>query len=96
MMGLKEEILEIIEKAVEDLKAEGLQPDILLAGEGFLKYAGEVVDVLNLSVYTVKELDYDAVIADSRYIGQIRRASKRVSIEPLIVEDEMWNEIKSI
>ncbi|WP_456365347.1 family 4B encapsulin nanocompartment shell protein [Thermococcus sp.] len=95
-MGLKEEILEIIEKAVEDLKAEGLQPDILLAGEGFLKYAGEVVDVLNLSVYTVKELDYDAVIADSRYIGQIRRASKRVSIEPLIVEDEMWNEIKSI
>ncbi|WP_297487581.1 family 4B encapsulin nanocompartment shell protein [Thermococcus sp.] len=95
-MGLKEEILEIIEKAVEDLKTEGLQPDILLAGEGFLKYAGEVVDVLDLSVYTVKELDYDAVIADSRYLGQIRRASKRVSIEPLIVEDEMWNEIKSI
>jgi len=95
-MGLKEEILEIIEKTVDDLKAEGLQPDILLAGEGFLKYAGEVVDVLELSVYTVKELDYDAVIADSRYLGQIRRASKRVSIEPLIVEDEMWNEIKSI
>jgi hypothetical protein len=95
-VSLKEEILDIVENAIEELKKEGLQPDILLAGEGFVEQAGEALDVLNLSTYIVKELEYDAVVADSRYLGQIRRASKRVSIEPLLVEENMWEELEEL
>lgn len=95
-MEIKEQILEIIENAVQELKDEGLSPDILLAGPQFAEHAAEILDVIGLSVYVVKELEYDAVVADSRYLGQIRRASKRVSIEPLLVEESVWEEIKDL
>ncbi|ASJ01941.1 hypothetical protein A3L09_01020 [Thermococcus profundus] len=95
-MPSEEEILEIIERASQELKDEGLSPDILLAGPGFVEHAGHLVDVLGLSVYVVKELEFDAVIADSRYLGQMRKASKRLSIEPLLVEEKVWEEIEKL
>ena len=95
-MPSKEELLELIERASQELKNEGVNPDILLAGPGFVEMMGEIIDVLNLPVYVIKELEYDAVIADSRYLGQVRKASKRISIEPLLVEEEVWEEIKNL
>ena len=95
-MPSKEEMLELIERASQELKEEGVNPDILLAGPGFVEMMGEIIDVLTLPVYVIKELEYDAVIADSRYLGQVRKASKRISIEPLLVEDEVWEEIKRL
>ncbi|ASJ01573.1 hypothetical protein A3K92_08810 [Thermococcus gorgonarius] len=95
-MELKEQILEIIENAIQELKEEGLSPDILLAGPQFAQNASEVLDVVGLSVYVISELEYDAVVADSRYLGQIRRASKRISIEPLMVEENLWEEIREL
>lgn len=95
-MPVKEEILEIIERAAQELKEDGLSPDVLLAGPGFMEHAGEVVDLFGLSVYVVKELEFDAVIADSRYLGQMRKASKRISIEPLLVEENVWEEIEKL
>ena len=95
-MPSKEEILELIERASQELKEGGVNPDILLAGPGFVEVLGELMDVLNLSIYIIKELEYDAVIADSRYLGQVRKASKRISIEPLLVEEEVWKEIKNL
>jgi hypothetical protein len=95
-MDIKEQVLEIIENAVQELKEEGLSPDILLAGPHFAEHAAEILDIVNLSVYVVKELEYDAVVTDSRYLGQIRRASKRISIEPLLVEKSVWEEIQEL
>ncbi len=95
-MPSREEILELIERAFQELKAEGVNPDILLAGPEFVKVLGETSDVFGLSIYIIKELEYDAVIADSRYLGQVRKASKRISIEPLLVEEEVWEEIKNL
>ncbi|AEO14028.1 family 4B encapsulin nanocompartment shell protein [Thermococcus sp. AM4] len=95
-MPSKEEMLELIERASQELREEGVNPDILLAGPGFVEVMGELIDVLDLPVYIIKELEYDAVIADSRYLGQVRKASKRISIEPLIVEEEVWEEIRKL
>ncbi|MDV3103774.1 MULTISPECIES: family 4B encapsulin nanocompartment shell protein [Thermococcus] len=95
-MPTKEEVLEIIERAAQELREEGLTPDILLAGQEFMKHASGAVDGLGLSVYVVKELEFDAVIADSRYLGQMRKASKRISIEPLLVEEDVWEEIEKL
>ncbi|ACS32679.1 family 4B encapsulin nanocompartment shell protein [Thermococcus gammatolerans] len=95
-MPSKEEMLELIERASQELREEGVNPDILLAGPGFVEVMGELLDVLDLPVYVIKELEYDAVIADSRYLGQVRKASKRISIEPLLVEENVWEEIRKL
>lgn len=95
-MPSKEEMLELIERASQELKKEGVNPDILLAGPGFVEMMGEILDILNLPVYIIKELEYDAVIADSRYLGQVRKASKRISIEPMLVEEEVWEEMRKL
>ncbi|WP_048058322.1 family 4B encapsulin nanocompartment shell protein [Pyrococcus yayanosii] len=95
-MGKKEEFLdqliELINTAIRELEEEGLSPDILLAGSEFLKYSLDIIEGLSLSVYEIKELGNDAIIADSKYIGQLKKASRRISIEPLLQEEE-WEEI---
>ncbi len=93
---MKEELYEILKSAVEELKEEGLNPDIMLAGPEFLKHAAEIIQDCQLAVYEIKELNSDAVIADSQYLGQLKRASRRISIEPLFKEREMWEEIQRV
>jgi hypothetical protein len=92
------DVLELVLKAISELRNEGLEPDILLAGPGFIEYSGNVIKELGieLKVYTIEELGYDAVIADSGFLGQIRRASKRISVEPFLNEDELWGELKKL
>ncbi len=93
---MKEDIIGLIEAAIHELTKEGLNPDIMLAGPNFLAYAKNFLAECRLSVYEVNELEYDAVIADSQYLGQMRKASRRVSIEPFLKEKVMWEEFQSI
>jgi hypothetical protein len=89
-------IMDLLEKALHELEEEGLEPDILLVGPKFMEYAVEMLRGCRLKVYRIEELGYDAVIADSKYLGQMKRASRRISIEPLLVENEMWEELKKL
>ncbi|GAB6103138.1 family 4B encapsulin nanocompartment shell protein [Thermococcus atlanticus] len=95
-LGMREEVEELLRSAINELTKEGLNPDIMLAGPKFISYAGDFLSEYALSVYKVDELEYDAVIADSQYLGQMRKASRRVSIEPLLKEKAMWEEFRSI
>ncbi|WP_054840774.1 family 4B encapsulin nanocompartment shell protein [Thermococcus peptonophilus] len=92
------EILEVIERIIEELRAEGMNPpDIMLAGPQFIEYSKDALKQMNLKIYRIEELGYDAVIADSNYLGQIKKASRRVSVEPpLLEEKEVWNELKKL
>ncbi|MBP1911323.1 family 4B encapsulin nanocompartment shell protein [Thermococcus stetteri] len=90
------EILEMIERTIEELKSEGMNPDIMLAGPQFIEYSRDALKKINLKIYRIEELSYDAVIADSNYLGQIKKASRRVSVEPLLEEKEVWNELKKL
>jgi len=96
MKEIEEEIMGLLKSAEKELRSEGLEPDILLAGPGFLEGGGEVVKKLGLKVYVIDELEYDAVLADSRYVGQVRKATKRISIEPMILKDRIWDEMVNI
>ncbi|AFL95323.1 hypothetical protein CL1_1120 [Thermococcus cleftensis] len=91
-----DELRDLLNKAVEELREEGLEPDILLVGPRFIEYAVELLRECRFKIYKIEELGYDAVIADSTYLGQMKRASRRISIEPLLVENEMWEEIKNL
>jgi len=90
------EVIEIIKAAMRDLKREGLNPDILLAGEEFIKYLGNQLKACNLKVYLIQELGLDAVVADSNYLGLFKKASKRISVEPLLDEKKAWEEIQKL
>ena len=90
------EIKEVIERALNELKNEGMNPDIILAGPGFIEYTREALTKFNLRIYRIEELGHDAVIADSKFLGQIKKASRRVSVEPFIEEKQMWEEIKKL
>ncbi|NJD98632.1 DUF1884 domain-containing protein [Thermococcus sp. LS1] len=91
-----QEIKDILDRAIQELRAEGLEPDILLVGPGFLEHTIQVLRECKLKIYKIDELGYDAVVADSKYLGQIKRASRRISVEPLLEENEMWEEIKKL
>ncbi|WP_297068254.1 family 4B encapsulin nanocompartment shell protein [Thermococcus sp.] len=90
------EVKELLQAVISDFKGDGLKPDLLLAGPGFIKYAGDALAECSLKIYRIEELGYDAVVADSAYLGQMKKASKRLSIEPLIRESEMWKEINEL
>ena len=92
------EVIELILKAISELRNEGLEPDLLLAGPGFITYSGKAIEELGIEmkVYMIEELGYDAVIADSGFLGQIRRASKRISVEPFLKEKELWGELEKL
>ena len=90
------EIKEVIENAFEELKKEGMNPDIILAGPSFIEHAREALSRFNIRIYRIEELGHDAVIADSKFLGQIKKASRRVSVEPFIEEKQMWEEIKKL
>ncbi len=92
----KEDVEGLIRSAIKELTREGLNPDIILVGPKFLAYVRDFISECELSVYEVHELEYDAVIADSQYLGQMRKASRRVSIEPFLKEREIWEEFRSI
>ncbi|ANF22446.1 family 4B encapsulin nanocompartment shell protein [Thermococcus piezophilus] len=91
-----QEVRDILQRAIQELKTEGLEPDILLVGPGFLKHSAEFLSQCRLKIYRIEELGYDAVVADSKYLGQIKRASRRISVEPLLEENKMWEEIKRL
>ena len=93
---MKEELYELLKSTIKELREEGLNPDIMLAGSEFLKHAAEIIQDCQLAVYEIKELNPDAVIADSQYLGQLKRASRRISIELLLKEREMWEEIQRV
>ncbi|NJE10911.1 family 4B encapsulin nanocompartment shell protein [Thermococcus sp. MAR1] len=95
MQGV-DEIRDILGRAIEELHGEGLEPDILLVGPGFLEYAAGMLRDCRLRIYKIEELGYDAVVADSKYLGQMKRASRRISVEPLLKESEMWEELKKL
>ncbi|WP_297439283.1 family 4B encapsulin nanocompartment shell protein [Thermococcus sp.] len=90
------EVKELLQAVISDFEGEGLKPDILLAGPGFIQYAKDALAECSLKIYRIEELGYDAVVADSAYLGQMKRASRRVSIEPLLRESEMWKEIHEL
>ena len=90
------ELRDLLQKAVKELVEEGLEPDVLLAGPEFIEHAIELLRECRFKVYRIEELGYDAVIADSKFLGQIKRASRRISIEPLLAENEMWEELKKL
>lgn len=91
-----EEVRDILEKAITELKEEGLEPDILLVGPRFIEHSVEVLRNCRLRIYKIEELGYDAVVADSKYLGQMKRASRRISVEPLLEETEMWEELEKL
>ncbi|WP_456368646.1 family 4B encapsulin nanocompartment shell protein [Thermococcus sp.] len=90
------EVKELVKKAIEELTREGLKPDIILVGPKFLEYWGDISEDCELKVYEIEELGYDAVVADSAYLGQIKRASRRISVEPFLEEREVWREIEKL
>lgn len=92
---MKEDLQSIILAEIEALKEEGLEPDIILAGGEFLLNAGDLLVNLNLKIYEVEELGYDAVIADSQALGLMKKASRRVSVDPFLKdrEREAWGEL---
>jgi len=90
------EVLEVILRAIEELKNEGMNPDVILAGPGFLEHSRELLPVTGLRVYRIEELGYDAVIADSSFLGQLKKASRRISVEPFLQEKRVWEEIEGL
>jgi len=90
------EVHDLLNRAIQELREEGLEPDVILVGPEFLKYTGQVLGEYKLKIYKIEELGYDAVVADSQYLGQMKRASRRISVEPLLEENEMWEELKKL
>ena len=90
------EVHDLLNRAIQELRKEGLEPDVILVGPEFLKYTGQVLGEYKLKIYKIEELGYDAVVADSQYLGQMKRASRRISVEPLLEENEMWEELKKL
>jgi len=92
------EVKDILAKAIMELREEGLNPDLLLVGPQFLEYSAKVLKeyASTLKIYKIDELGFDAVVADSSFLGQIRRASRRISVEPLFREREMWEEFQKL
>ncbi len=91
-----EEVREVIAKAIEELKGEGMNPDVMLAGPGFIEHARDLLPSLGLRIYRIEELGYDAVIADSSFLGQMKKASRRISVEPFLEEKRVWEEIEKL
>jgi len=91
-----EDLKGIIDRTIDELVAEGFEPDVMLAGPGFIEHTAGLLRGYRLRVYRIEELGYDAVIADSKYLGQVKRASRRISVEPFIEEGDMWEELKKL
>ncbi|CAB49309.1 family 4B encapsulin nanocompartment shell protein [Pyrococcus abyssi] len=86
-------VMDILNAAINELKAEGIEPDIILVGPEFGKFLNEsMLKMLKMKVYYIEELGSDAIVADSKYLGQLRKAAKRISIEPFLEEME-WEKI---
>ncbi|MDI3475647.1 MAG: hypothetical protein PWQ79_128 [Thermococcaceae archaeon] len=92
------EVKNLIENAINEMREDGLEPDIFLVGPDFLESCKEVLReyASKLKIYKIDELGYDAVLADSSYLGQLRKASRRISIEPLVEEKERWEELQKL
>jgi hypothetical protein len=91
------EVTELIRKAISELEKDGLSPDIILVGPGFIEHSRDaLLEFKNLKIYMIEELGYDAVIADSQYLGQIKKASYRISVEPLLEEKHVWEQIEGL
>jgi len=92
------DVVDILKRAISELRDEGLEPDLLLVGPGFIQHAADALREyrFHMKIYQIDELGFDAVVADSSYLGQIKRASRRISIEPLFQEKEMWEELESL
>ena len=95
---MKEDLKNIILAEIEALKKEGLEPDIILAGGEFLLNAGDLLVNLNLKIYEIEELGYDAVITDSQALGFMKKASRRISADPFLKDKEKgaWNGLKRV
>ncbi len=91
-----EDLKSLINRTIDELVAEGFEPDVMLAGPGFIEHTAGLLRDFELKVYRIEELGYDAVIADSKYLGQVKRASRRISVEPLLEEESMWEELKNL
>ena len=86
-------IIDLLTSTISELKEEGFEPDLILVGPEFKKYLSEeMIGMLKMKVYYIEELGSDAIIADSKYLGQLKKASKRISIEPLLKELE-WEKV---
>ncbi|AHL23469.1 MULTISPECIES: family 4B encapsulin nanocompartment shell protein [Thermococcus] len=90
------ELREVVLRAIEELKNDGMNPDVMLAGPGFIEHSKDFLTGLGLKIYRIEELGYDAVIADSAYLGQIKKASRRISVEPFLEEKRVWEEIEKL
>ncbi|WP_297420120.1 family 4B encapsulin nanocompartment shell protein [Thermococcus sp.] len=91
-----EDLKSLIDRIIDELVAEGFEPNVMLAGPSFIEHTAGLLRGYGLKVYKIEELGYDAIITDSKYLGQIKKASKRISIEPLLVEGHMWEELKNL
>ena len=91
-----EDLKSLLNRTIDELVAEGFKPDVMLAGPGFIEYTAGLLRGYGLKIYRIEELGYDAVIADSKYLGQVKRASRRISVEPLMEEESMWEELKNL
>jgi len=90
------ELLKLLKTAIKEIEEDGFQPRVALVGPKFAEIALEELKSLGLEIYIVRELNCDAILGDPRFIGPLRKASRRISLEPLIEEKEFWEEIEEI
>ncbi|USG99602.1 DUF1884 family protein [Thermococcus argininiproducens] len=90
------ELLRLLTTVIREIEEDGFQPKIALVGPKFAEKGMKELKNLNLKVYIVEELNCDAIIGDPRFIGHLRKASRRVSLEPLMEEREFWEEMEEI
>lgn len=89
------EIFEVIERIIGELRFEGMNFNIMLVGLQFIEYLKDVLKQINFKIYRIEEFGYDVVIVDFNYLGQIKKVLRRVFVEFIIEEKEVWNEIKN-
>jgi len=90
-------IIDLLNATINELRDEGIEPDIILVGPEFKKYLSEdTIKMLKMKIYCIEELGKDAIVADSRYLGQLKKASKRISIEPILEEMEWEKMLKEL
>jgi len=90
------EILELLRTVIKEIREDGFEPKVAFVGPKFAEKAARYLKTLGLNVYVIEELNCDAIIADPIFLGHLRKASRRISLEPLREEKEMWEEIREI
>ncbi|WP_175059582.1 family 4B encapsulin nanocompartment shell protein [Thermococcus sp. 2319x1] len=90
------ETLELLRTVIKEIREDGFEPKVAFVGPKFAEKAAKELEALGLNVYVIKELNCDAIIANPRFLGHLRKASRRISLEPLREEREMWEEIRGI